>query len=337
MRPHRIAKGMLLPIATGWLATAMLTACARTTADDAATAPTSSPSAAAQAAAPASTEATAPAAQAAASSDAATSASADSVPGLPGLPGNGGLNTRGGHYAAPPPATAAFLLALPTRDILASRELRQRWLDTKTAYVVDVPQAGGDPDHLVIDKNAPDFHFWLRSFRGSDPSTTGYIVQARVRCGDLDGLKLQEPLPEARAACAKPNAEYADSGLRAYRVVAGQAPEDVTSTLQNPATALGAHALKRYEGMGASGPYLDASRLDKAPIFRWTIEFDPENPLPASDPRAFDHGGALHAGFVVWSGDRFESRERVPATLWPCAKDGPSSCIDDDRFAKAAE
>ncbi len=135
--------------------------------------------------------------------------------------------------------------------------------------------------------------------------------------------------------CADSLTSRLSSGLRAYRKVAGQPIEDVTAQLTPPEQVLGKVALKRYEQLGASGPFLDDSRLDTVPVARWIVESDPENPLP-KDAHTFDSGNYVHAGFLLWNGDHFETRATVPATLWPCPVDPPQKdpwrCPKDDIF-----
>ena len=70
--------------------------------------------------------------------------------------------------------------------------------------------------------------------------------------------------------------------------------------------------------------------LDKVPVLRWVAEADPEQPLTA-DARSFDHGNALHGGFLRWNQDHFEVSRTVPAGLWPC-DDSPLLPCQGDPF-----
>lgn len=252
---------------------------------------------------------------------------------LPGLSGASGLQSDAGRYQPAPAAIAEFLLSLPTRDVLVPRELRQRYLQGK-AYVVEVARPQGAADYLVIDQNGPKFGFWLRSFQGSTPGVTGYLLQVRAACSDIVGASFNEPAVEAQRICGQPRAERVDSGLRAYRIVAGKAPMDVTHTLANPNRTLGGKRLQRYRALGANAVAIDDSRLDRVPALRWVVESDPEQPLPADDERSFEAGGMAHGGFLVWTGDRFVVRDSVPRSLWPCAADDQAHCADpdNDRF-----
>ncbi len=74
---------------------------------------------------------------------------------------------------------------------------------------------------------------------------------------------------------------------------------------------------------------LDNFKLQYVPVMRWMIEFDPDNPLPASDPHTFAYR-AGHFGFLVWNGERFTLEQRVPRRLWPCRPvyPGDSPCSD---------
>lgn len=47
--------------------------------------------------------------------------------------------------------------------------------------------------------------------------------------------------------------------------------------------------------------------------------------------RTFDHGNAIHAGFLRWNQGHFEVVRSVPATLWPC-DDSPLLPCKGDPF-----
>ncbi|KQQ84896.1 hypothetical protein ASF73_00780 [Xanthomonas sp. Leaf131] len=159
----------------------------------------------------------------------------------------------------------------------------------------------------------------------------GYLVNVSVSCKAPTDVLTEEAASALRQRCAQAGTQRLSSGLRAYRIINGQA-EDVTTTIQRPEDALGADLYNRYQTQGGGQLFLDDSRLDQAPVARWMMEFDPEQPLRTEAKRAFDNGRLVHAGFLVWEGDNFKSRDKVPARLWPCPEKRPAECPADDRF-----
>lgn len=253
------------------------------------------------------------------------------------LPGLASLNTRttpNGHKGPVPKNISNLLLSLPSMDLQVPRPLLQSILKQANAYIVEIPRIAGRSDVRMTLSSHPRFPYfvWARSFQGDTPGTIGYLVQVSVDCGELQHAQADPQIASARTACAKPGMERLDSGLRAYRVEAGQAPEDMTANLTRPEATLGTELYQRYQHQGGSTLFLDDSRLDQVPVSRWVMEFDPEQPLATDAARAFDHGAQAHAEFLVWNGDHFESRDTVPTTLWPCPPQAPSLCTDDDRF-----
>ena len=244
--------------------------------------------------------------------------------------------------AMPAPADAArLLLSLPVQDVLASQELRQRYLQGNV-LVQAVDRQGSSNDYLVVDHEGTWYGFWIRSFQGSSPELTGYLVEVRGKCAGLDGTDpaYAAPVAEAVRQCGVTGAGHFDSGIRAYRVIEGQAPEDVTASIAPDPAVIRARR-GRYADIGASEIFADDMNLDQLPVFRWTIETDPDQPISVSDPHTFYNGHRVHAGFVVWNGERFEKRRTVPRALWPCEKwrddDGnvlpcPDATPEGDRF-----
>jgi hypothetical protein len=271
-------------------------------------------------------------------SDAASVAGNEATPSptatrLPGLAGRNVRASASGRYQPVPADIAEFLLSLPAGDLGVPRQVLQQVLRAK-AFVVEIPHADGAPDLRVTLTNDPGhgYWLWLRSFRGGNADVVHYLVQFSLRCDMRTDATAAEQARALQGACAQPAGPAIDTGLLAYRVAAGGVPGNVTASIANPATLLGADAMARYQSMGGGDPYVDDSRLDEVPVFRWVMEFDPEQPLPASDPRAFDHGSYVHAGFVAWTGDGFASSDTVPRSQWPCPQHSPSLCADDDRF-----
>lgn len=233
-----------------------------------------------------------------------------------------------------PETVSRFLLALPPDDPVGSLRLRKSYLmnDVRVQKLSGQKQ---DPDYLIVDTEESHNGFWLRSFHGTDPRVTAYLVQIRGRCADL-------PRDESVAAdgitapgCGRGNRTYFDSGMRAYRVVHGHLPEDVTTSIA-PDPAVVRLYLDQYAAMGANPIAVADDNLDRLPIFRWVVEFDPEQTSSSTKPPIFDGGHHAHAGFIVWNGERFERRKKVPRALWPCRIARPSECPArppyDDQF-----
>lgn len=240
-----------------------------------------------------------------------------------------------------PAAIARLLLSLPVQDVLASAELRQRYLQGNV-LVQEVEGQAGNKGYLVADHEGSWYGFWIRSFQGTRPELTGYLVEVRGKCADLHGEDpaYAEPVVDAQRQCNVRGAGHFDSGMRAYRLIEGQPPEDVTASIA-PDPAVAKARRERYVDIGASGIFADDTNLGQVPVFRWIMETDPDRPLPVSDPNTFYNGHRVHAGFVVWNGEHFENRKTVPRALWPCEKwrddDGnvlpcPDATPEGDRF-----
>jgi hypothetical protein len=222
--------------------------------------------------------------------------------GLPGLPEATGTLLENGRYEPLPSSLSELLEALRCTPTAASAG--------QEPYVVRIKTRTATPDYVATDQKGPDYRYWIRSFAGSQEGVTGYLVQLRGCGQNSDG----------------------PTGIHAYRVTEGLAPEDITSSIPTPDALLGTKAVKHYLALDASGFFADTSRLAEVPVLRWIMEADPDRGLPGNDPQVFDSGMLLHGGFVVWNGERFESRKTVPASLWPCPAEKPSLCPEDDRF-----
>jgi len=252
---------------------------------------------------------------------------------LPGLPSASGPQLDGARLQRLPADVAAVLSALFTHQALLPADIRQRIL-AQDAYVVDLPQPGGRHDYLAADRDGPDFRYWLRTFSGTAPNVTGYLVQLRVPCREL---ATANPADEAWQRCSAQGTGVVDTGLRAYRVVGGHAPENVTGDIAPATLAAVRKTSGAYQRQGAGDVFADTSRLTQGPVLRWTAEADPEQPLPATAAGVFDHGNQVHAGFLVWEGDRFHYRQTVTAAQWPCLAGKPSLCTDEDRYVTAGK
>lgn len=257
-----------------------------------------------------------------------TSVPADSTEAPPEtLPGLAYPRLEGAQRTHAPTAVSKLLLSLPVEAVLASPGLRRRYLQGDV-WVEQVPGDAGKANYLVVDKNGSNYGFWIRSFQGSRPEVTGYLLEVRGECAELRAADPTHwvPVVEAVRQCAKAGAVHFDSGLRAYRVIDGQAPEDVTDSIAPDPEVSNKAMLEYHASIGASEVFALDDNLARLPIFRWVVEFDPENTSTSTAPPMFDGGHHAHAGFVVWTGERFERRATVPRALWPCRVGRPTEC-----------
>ncbi|HDS1145021.1 MULTISPECIES: SPOR domain-containing protein [Stenotrophomonas] len=200
--------------------------------------------------------------------------------GLPALPEASGSAHPGGRYGALPE---------PARRVLA--QLKCNVEGASNVQVLSIPAQGGQQDFMVTDRGGPHFRYWIRSFSSSG-GATGYLVQLR-------------------------DCPATTTGMRAY-IAQGAAPlQDVTASLLAQAGLPDGATMTAYQDKGAGDLFAFIGVLDKVPVLRWVAEADPEQPL-AADARSFDHGNAIHGGFLRWNQDHFEVARTVPATLWPC-------------------
>ena len=210
-------------------------------------------------------------------------------------------------HGAIPTYFAQVMVRIPASK--SSPEREDAWVTQDQDFAV-VAGLGRRPD-IKVGRHSP----WIRSFEGSDPATTIYLVSG-ADCTEPDDPDL---------GCG------AFSDLRAYAVTGNGIPKDVTSQVLPPSPLPTQGDRNRYlEDHGATGMFREDSRLALVPVMRAFVELDPDRPLPTSDPRSF---GYVHLGFLVWNGVRFELRDKVPRSLWPCeeADPGKSAC-PGDRF-----
>lgn len=211
----------------------------------------------------------------------------------------------------PIPAYFAQVMArIPMPPI--SPERMQAWAAEEQDFTV-IPGRGQRPDILVKRHGS-----LIRSFEGADPATTIYLSNG-FDCTAPDDTEL---------GCGA----FAD--LRAYVSGPDGLPKDVTTQVLPPSPLPAPVDGQRYlTEHGATAMYRDDSRLGLVPVMRAFVELDPDRPLPPSDPRSF---GYVHLGFLVWNGVRFELRDQVPRSLWPCEPVWPDkpACANDqgDRF-----
>lgn len=239
-------------------------------------------------------------------------------------------------YGMLPAHVAAFLRTIPDSHPHLAAEFREEQAAKKQRFVF-VEGYGERPDVLASIYGTSAF--WIRSFEGPDPDVTVYVVYG-PGCDDSPRMR-----PRSIGEGCLPGHPYVVRAIRIYRVRSGKAPEDVTSELAPPAPVLTPAERERYgiyirppeEGDAHDNDVgLDIRGLDTTPVMRWVIapaeEGDYEKPhIPDSDPRGFLR--QAHFGFLVWTGMRFELRERIPLTLWACGVGdaGGGDCLE--RFA----
>lgn len=202
-------------------------------------------------------------------------------------------------------------------------------------YIRAVPGFGARPDILV--RLAGDA--WIRSFEGTDPTITMYLVRAHFACNAHERRTAKKNGRFAMQLCddlavRAYELREDDPGLRLrlYRVKGNGAPEDVTATLLPPLPSISLAERKRYYQYSDKGhndneravlPY-DTSLvtwtgiLQYAPTLRWWLDLSPDYSLPESDPRWLGTRAA-HFGFLIWTGKKFEMRQQVPRSFVPCA------------------
>ena len=215
-----------------------------------------------------------------------------------------------------PAHLAAVLIAIPEAQIHLPRAWRERELSQR-AWFKAVPGDGQRPDFLAVQDK-----LWVRSFEGADPTTTVYLVSAPFEC--VDGRLLDADAAEPVRVPAG-NCRQAFVQERVYRVTGNAAPVDITAEVMPARPLLGDAEKKRYAARGGQLT-LDHSKLQYGPAMRWYVRFDEGG--TASEPRSFGEWSRVHQGFLVWTGQRFETRDTLPRSQWPCdpVAPGDSTC-----------
>ncbi len=243
-----------------------------------------------------------------------------------------------------------FIRQIPSSHPLLNTQRREEIAQNARQYKA-IPSLGKRPDFLVYTEGYGSF--WIRSFEGADPDMTVYLVHGPVCEGEYPNVRC---VPESEKL----------RNIRLYRTHKGGAPQDVTDELLPPAPTMTRAEKRRYgiylrtKGLARDGDIkLDVSRITYVPVLRWTVRpahderedfYHPPKSIPDTDPRVYKeyhspdlHGNHnnVHYGFLVWNGERFELREKVPTNLWPCRIDWgqyiPTRCERDynirmDRF-----
>lgn len=206
-----------------------------------------------------------------------------------------------------PAHLAALLVALPQQDIHLPRSWREREVQQK-AWFKAVPGYGQRPDFIVRMGD-----IWVRSLEGRDADSTFYLVSAPFTCSDQVANRDEYGAEPVRVPAGDCREAYV--AQRVYQVRGDAAPRDVTADAMPampPVTEVDrARQLSRKGRIS-----LDHSKLQYGPAMRWFVQY-PES-AQKGGPRAYGDWNREHIAFVVWTGDRFELREKVARAQWPC-------------------
>ncbi len=204
-----------------------------------------------------------------------------------------------------------FLQDIPIDDIVLGPGFRAN----KDFLGKAIPGLGKSPDFLIPFGRSE----WIRSFEGPDPNTTVYLVSFIV-----SGKKITDYYQAHPELKIQSGPRFISTGLRAFRVKHGGPPEEVTESILPPTPKMTAAQLRHVDLYGTKNEdgspylYLDFTKLQYMPVMRWHTEFDPDHLLPESDPAMRGGVGPPHFGFIVWTGKRFELKQRIPVSQWPC-------------------
>ena len=262
---------------------------------------------------------------------------------------HGGLNRA--CVGLLPKHLAEVLVAIPTEQIFLSTAERAAQVRRPQSYLA-LPGRGGRPDVMASVDMLEGI--LLRSFEGTNPSDTVYLVVGPFKCIDNDPLVPREGEYLVRTeACRSAHAE-----TRIYKWSTRGELRDVTQDyLVAPAMTPAEQALT-----APFAPYLDIEKLDYVPVMRWTILLKDASPPGRADDHDYDPvdmpdwvpdsrrlgSSKLHLGFVVWNGKRFDVVQRVPRAQWPpwrcdplrpdsACREGGGLGSDDDPFVDEAD
>ncbi|WP_370671873.1 hypothetical protein [Stenotrophomonas maltophilia] len=206
-----------------------------------------------------------------------------------------------------PAHLAALLAALPEQDIHLPRSWREREVQQK-AWFKAVPGYGQRPDFIVRMGD-----IWVRSLEGRDADSTFYLVSAPFTCSDRVANRDEYGAEPVRLPAGDCREAYV--AQRVYQARGDTALRDVTAEAM-PAMPPLTEADRARQLAREGRITLDHSKLQYGPAMRWFVQY-PETAQKGS-PRAFSDWNREHLAFVVWTGDRFELREKVPRSQWPC-------------------
>ncbi|HEL5025891.1 TPA: hypothetical protein UOA81_001065 [Stenotrophomonas maltophilia] len=206
-----------------------------------------------------------------------------------------------------PAHLAALLVALPQQDIHLPRSWREREVQQKVWFKA-VPGYGQRPDFI-----ARMGDIWVRSLEGRDADSTFYLVAAPFTCSDQVANRDEYGAEPVRVPAGDCREAYV--GQRVYQVRGDAAPRDVTADAM-PAMPQVTEADRARQLSRDGRISLDHSKLQYGPAMRWFVQY-PET-AQKGGPRAYSDWNREHLAFVVWTGDRFELREKVARAQWPC-------------------
>lgn len=206
-----------------------------------------------------------------------------------------------------PAHLAAMLVALPEQDIHLPRSWREREVQQK-AWFKAVPGYGQRPDFIVRMGD-----IWVRSLEGRDADSTFYLVSAPFTCSDRVANRDEYGAEPVRMPAGDCREAYV--AQRVYQMRGDAAPRDVTTDAM-PAMPHVTEADRARQLSREGRISLDHSKLQYGPAMRWFVQY-PET-AQKSGPRAYSDWSREHIAFVVWTGDRFELREKVARAQWPC-------------------
>ncbi len=206
-----------------------------------------------------------------------------------------------------PAHLAALLVALPQQDIHLPRSWREREVQQKVWFKA-VPGYGQRPDFI-----ARMGDIWVRSLEGRDADSTFYLVSAPFTCSDRVANRDEYGAEPVRVPAGDCREAYV--AQRVYQVRGDAAPRDVTADAM-PAMPQVTEADRARQLSRGGRISLDHSKLQYGPAMRWFVQY-PEA-AQKGGPRAYSDWNREHLAFVVWTGDRFELREKVARAQWPC-------------------
>jgi hypothetical protein len=248
-----------------------------------------------------------------------------------------------------------LLVGLRTDESGLPLTVRQGML--RRVEAIEVPRAEGPSDRYLRMKHEGDgvyFNAIVRTLAAARPEDTVYLLQVASEIDTCAGLKTLLGADDrvGRKFCVYDEEQgtariHPDAderfGFIAYRLDGRGHPRVVTRRVlpEDPmldlpkGEAYGVHD----ETDSHPGVRVDMSRLSEVPVLRLYAELGDSGGLPRDHPRAFPGGYpgrvyTVHFGFLIWNGERFDLRNTVPRTLWPCTYDdsGPSgqSCLERD-------
>ncbi len=206
-----------------------------------------------------------------------------------------------------PAHLAALLVALPAQDIHLPRSWREREVQQKVWFKA-VPGYGQRPDFI-----ARMGDIWVRSLEGRDADSTFYLVSAPFTCSDRVANRDEYGAEPVRVPAGDCREAYV--AQRVYQVRGDAAPRDVTADVM-PSMPQVTEADRARQLSRDGRISLDHSKLQYGPAMRWFVQY-PEA-AQKGGPRAYSDWNREHLAFVVWTGDRFELREKVARAQWPC-------------------